>query len=313
VGDGIALFNYFDSYPLELHIYNTGSVASVAVTSFLGMPHRYASAHATFMIHRTRLTLPTPGDAATHRAIAANIEADDTRTEAIIRSRTTIPEDRWAAQAINDVTSTAQEPCNSDSFRRYASSGLRPAIRSSISESVIATDLLQFKLTPMENTLENAEKFAAKCPTQNRIGLLCSRKPPNKELNRSQVEPSLGAGERGLEVFRQAAVSIEPRQCAFDNPATGKHRKTRDIGAALDDFDRPVAKLGDRAVEPAASIGVSANRWRNQGNRSWMAPMTSAAPSRSCTSAGWISAPTSRPSVSVMIWRLRPLTFLPAS
>jgi ATP-dependent Clp protease, protease subunit len=109
VGDGIALFNYFDSYPLELHIYNTGSVASVAVTSFLGVPHRYASAHATFMIHRTRLTLPTPGDAATHRAIAANIEADDTRTEAIIRSRTTIPEDRWAAQAINDVTITAQE------------------------------------------------------------------------------------------------------------------------------------------------------------------------------------------------------------
>jgi len=119
----------------------------------------------------------------------------------------------------------------------------------------------------MENTLENAEKFAAKCPTQNRIGLLCSRKPPNKELNRSQVEPSLGAGERGLEVFRQAAVSIEPRQCAFDNPATGKHRKTRDIGAALDDFDRPVAKLGDRAVEPVASIGAVGKQMAQPGKQ----------------------------------------------
>jgi ATP-dependent protease ClpP protease subunit len=61
------------------------------------------------MIHRTRLTLPTPGDATQHRAIAANIEADDARTEAIIRARAQIPEDRWAAQAVNDVTITAQE------------------------------------------------------------------------------------------------------------------------------------------------------------------------------------------------------------
>jgi hypothetical protein len=38
VGDGVSLFNYFDSFPLELHIYNTGMVASVAVTSFLGAP-----------------------------------------------------------------------------------------------------------------------------------------------------------------------------------------------------------------------------------------------------------------------------------
>jgi ATP-dependent Clp protease protease subunit len=109
VGDGVSLFNYFDSFPLELHIYNTGMVASVAVTSSLGAPHRYASAHATFMIHRSRFTFLAPGQAAQIRAIAAGLQADDARTEAIIRSRTQIPEDRWTAQTIHDVTITAQE------------------------------------------------------------------------------------------------------------------------------------------------------------------------------------------------------------
>src|SRR6266403_182489 len=40
-----------------------------------------------------------------------------------------------------------------------------------------------------------------------------------------------------------------------------------------------------------------------------MASMTSTAPSRSCTSAGCTSAPTSRPQVSVTMWRLRPPAF----
>jgi len=109
VSDGIALFNYFNNFPLDLMIYNAGSVSSVAVPAFLGAPRRYASARGTFMIHKTRLTLSTPGDAAVHRAIAANLEVDDARTEAIMRERANIPEDRWAAQVTLDVTITAQE------------------------------------------------------------------------------------------------------------------------------------------------------------------------------------------------------------
>jgi ATP-dependent Clp protease, protease subunit len=109
VSQGVALFNYLNTFPLDLHIYNVGGVSSAAVIAFLGAPHRYASARANFMIHLTRTVLPAPNDAATHRAVVANLEADDARTEAILRERANIPEDRLTARLTHDVTITAQE------------------------------------------------------------------------------------------------------------------------------------------------------------------------------------------------------------
>lgn len=52
---------------------------------------------------------------------------------------------------------------------------------------------------------------------------------------------------------------------------------------------------------------------RSHGNSRRRDNRTGAAPSRSWMSAVWTLAPSRFPSVSVTIWRLRPLTFLPAS
>jgi hypothetical protein len=49
------------------------------------------------------------------------------------------------------------------------------------------------------------------------------RQSPNEELDASEVEPSLGTGDRSLKVFGQAAVAIEPSESAFDHPPAGKH------------------------------------------------------------------------------------------
>jgi ATP-dependent protease ClpP protease subunit len=46
VADGVSLFNFFNSFPLELSIYNSGGVASVAVVAFLGAP-RVASSRSS--------------------------------------------------------------------------------------------------------------------------------------------------------------------------------------------------------------------------------------------------------------------------
>src|SRR5437764_9130338 len=43
VNEGIALYNFLRAVPLQLHLYNGGSVASIAAIAFLGAQRRYAS------------------------------------------------------------------------------------------------------------------------------------------------------------------------------------------------------------------------------------------------------------------------------
>jgi ATP-dependent Clp protease, protease subunit len=109
IGDGICIYNFFQGIPLELHIYNCGTVASIGVLAFLGARYRYTSAHATFGIHKSRFPTQTPADAIIHRALADQLLVEDARTEAIIKARTNIPADRWALHAQHDVTFDAQE------------------------------------------------------------------------------------------------------------------------------------------------------------------------------------------------------------
>jgi hypothetical protein len=50
--EGIALHNYFKTFPIDLHLYNVGGVVSAALTAFAGAKYRYASARATFLFHK---------------------------------------------------------------------------------------------------------------------------------------------------------------------------------------------------------------------------------------------------------------------
>jgi ATP-dependent protease ClpP protease subunit len=38
-GDGVALFNYFRTCPINLHFYNAGTIESAGVTAFVGAPY----------------------------------------------------------------------------------------------------------------------------------------------------------------------------------------------------------------------------------------------------------------------------------
>jgi ATP-dependent Clp protease, protease subunit len=109
VGDGIALYNYFRALPLDLHIYNSGTVGSIAVLSFLGAGKRYVSQHATFVIHKTVYPTHTPTNAVGHQALAANLLVEDARSEAILRAHTNIPAARWFTHATADVIFQAPE------------------------------------------------------------------------------------------------------------------------------------------------------------------------------------------------------------
>jgi ATP-dependent Clp protease protease subunit len=84
VGDGVSLYNYFRSLPFGLHLYNSGTVASIGVIAFLGSKNRYASQYASFMVHKTRFPHTVPADAVRLEALAQSARIDDERTRKIL-------------------------------------------------------------------------------------------------------------------------------------------------------------------------------------------------------------------------------------
>src|ERR1700747_1340173 len=60
---------------------------------------------------------------------------------------------------------------------------------------------------------------------------------PDEELYRGDVNPRLGARNRSLEILCQAAISIEPSQGSFDDPAARQQYKAGSVSGAFDDLD----------------------------------------------------------------------------
>ena len=109
IGDGISLYNFLRTVPLELHIYNTGSVHSIAVLAYLAGKHRYVSINGNFMIHKVYFPAHPTGDASRFKAVAEALIADDARIEAILRAHTKIPSEKWALYQNHDVIFDAEQ------------------------------------------------------------------------------------------------------------------------------------------------------------------------------------------------------------
>ena len=109
VGNGVSLYNFFKNLPLDLTVYNTGTVWSAAVLAYLGAKHRKTSAHATFLLHRTTNTLQY-GREAQYRAVTENLALDDRRIEAILRNHVFLSADKWAGlNTVGSLLLTAEE------------------------------------------------------------------------------------------------------------------------------------------------------------------------------------------------------------
>jgi len=108
VADGVALYNFFKTIPLELTIYNVGSVQSMGTIAFLGARHRKASAISSFQIHLVSGP-QVAAKAAQLEGIAEGIRVDDARVEAILRKHLNLPNERWAQLNVRDMTFTAED------------------------------------------------------------------------------------------------------------------------------------------------------------------------------------------------------------
>ena len=60
-------------------------------------------------------------------------------------------------------------------------------------------------------------------------------------LDGCHEEPSGGAGDGAFEVFGEAAVAVEPREGAFDDPAPRDELKAHGLLRAFNNFESPVA------------------------------------------------------------------------
>ncbi len=95
ISDGIALYNLLKSAPLDVSVYNSGSVQSAAVICFLAGKRRVASRHAMFMLHRPTCApqLMTTDEL---ESVLTSLKIDGQRLDSILRSHLNFSEAQWS-------------------------------------------------------------------------------------------------------------------------------------------------------------------------------------------------------------------------
>jgi ATP-dependent Clp protease, protease subunit len=95
INEGIFLYEFFRSFPVEVVAYNGGHIGSASLSAYLGARKRYVCSNGTFLLHRTK---PAPINtwALPHiQAIVDGLQIEDARTEALLRSALTLTEKHW--------------------------------------------------------------------------------------------------------------------------------------------------------------------------------------------------------------------------
>lgn len=109
VSDGICLYNYLSKLPIKIVTYNAGAVASIAVILFLAGEERYASETSRFMVHKSHASAPHGARPDALRIIVEGLQADDARTEQILREHVQLSEEHWRTHAYSDLHLTASD------------------------------------------------------------------------------------------------------------------------------------------------------------------------------------------------------------
>lgn len=106
---GIAVYNFLRTLPIDLTVYNTGTISSAGVIAYLGAKRRKVSKNAYFMIHRASPAPIGAAPAEVLRSIADTLEASDRSNEAVLRSVLNMPEEKWRIFRERDLIITADE------------------------------------------------------------------------------------------------------------------------------------------------------------------------------------------------------------
>lgn len=109
VNDGIALFNYFDSIPIELVAYNSGSVASAAAIAYLGAHKRIVCESGAFMIHHSTGMVGNVATGKRLQSVVDSLHIDDARLMNILNSRIKLTDEQQGILAVADLHLDAKQ------------------------------------------------------------------------------------------------------------------------------------------------------------------------------------------------------------
>ncbi|MGA2029838.1 MAG: ATP-dependent Clp protease proteolytic subunit [Verrucomicrobiota bacterium] len=108
IADGTAMYNFLKTAAIDVSLYNSGSVQSMATLVFLAAKRRVVSQHATFMLHRASCA---PQAMTTSRIadVLKSLKIDDDRMDAILKSHLKLSEEQWAQLRSNEFWFTAED------------------------------------------------------------------------------------------------------------------------------------------------------------------------------------------------------------
>jgi ATP-dependent Clp protease, protease subunit len=109
VGDGIFLFNFLRSFPIEITLYNAGQVASAGVLAFMGARYRKTTKNAIFMIHKTINMVQSPTSLLKLQGLQKSLILDDDRVETLFRDSMQLPDEIWDALAHHDINISGED------------------------------------------------------------------------------------------------------------------------------------------------------------------------------------------------------------
>ena len=109
VGDGVFLYNFLRSFPVDITLYNIGQIASAGVLAFLGAKHRKTTKNAIFMIHKSSFTSPQAITSQKLERVQKGLILDDARIDDIFRERLRLPDETWVDLIHHDVNISSED------------------------------------------------------------------------------------------------------------------------------------------------------------------------------------------------------------
>ena len=108
IAEGIALYNLISTSPIDISLYNMGSLQSMATIVFLAAKRRVVNQHGTFMLHAPTCA-PQPMTTNRLTDVLESLKIDDARTNAILRRHLKMSETQWTNLRHNEFWITAAD------------------------------------------------------------------------------------------------------------------------------------------------------------------------------------------------------------